>query len=270
MAMTRRTAILALLLLAGCGSAVPSATSGPTTTAATPLRLLRVETGGGLVAPDFVFRQLPTLVVYGDGVVITQGPQAAIFPGPALPNLIERQLDAAGLATLTEALRDAGLLTATPPSYELNPITIADAPTTTLTVTVGNVTAVHSAYALGMVVENGARKKLADFVARLGDLSAVVGGSHLGKETSYVPTSFRVRATPNPSDGGVQPRPEVIDWPLATVDLARATTCAPVTAIGARALFASMTETTRVRQAGSVYAIAIRQVLPGEAACPGA
>ena len=240
---------LVVMALAACGSAsqvvvntsAPGTTTGPgsttgpgpTTTLASSSTttpgadhggvVVRLGASGGFVPPDFIFRTMPYLVVYADGLVITQGPQIAIYPGPALPNLIARQLDAAGLAAVKEAITSAGLVTATPPDYDQEPMQIADAPTTTLTVTFDGITARHSAYALsmGQTPETGARKTLADVVERLDDLAVLVGAEHIGPEKAFAPTRFAIRASASEAD----PSSPVVDWPFASVLLSAATDC---------------------------------------------
>ena len=45
--------------------------------------VLRVETGGGYTAPEFQLRLIPEFSLYGDGTIITPGPQIEIYPPPA-------------------------------------------------------------------------------------------------------------------------------------------------------------------------------------------
>jgi hypothetical protein len=115
------------LLLAACNSGgtvpptatPPGATSSPGSSAgpgaiAHPTGaddlVLRMEIGGGLVAPGWILSQLPLVSVYGDGRVITQGPQIEIYPGPALPNLLVSRVSEDGLQQILAAARDAGLV----------------------------------------------------------------------------------------------------------------------------------------------------------------
>ena len=70
--------------------------------------LLRIDLSGGFVPVETIFTSLPQMSVYGDGTVITQGPQIAIYPGPAVPNLLVRTLDEEGIETLLQTALDAG------------------------------------------------------------------------------------------------------------------------------------------------------------------
>src|SRR5205807_1818732 len=46
--------------------------------------ILRIDLQGGFIAPQVLLRRLPELALYGDGRLITSGPQIEIYPGPAL------------------------------------------------------------------------------------------------------------------------------------------------------------------------------------------
>ena len=182
--------------------------------------VLRVEAGGGLVPPDYNLHQLPSFSLYGDGRLVTPGPQIALYPGPALPNLLERPLTEEGVQAILAAARDAGLLG---PNRHYDAPGIMDAATTTFTVVADGAKHVISAYALGLEVpsppgvseeELEARKALLDFSAKLFDGSWLPEGS-LGEEAPYAFTELRVYVRPydtSPEPGLEQPeRP----WPLA-------------------------------------------------------
>lgn len=51
----------------------------------------------------------PSVAVYGDGRVITQGPQIDIYPGPALPNLQVTRITQHGVEQILQWAEDAGL-----------------------------------------------------------------------------------------------------------------------------------------------------------------
>jgi len=70
----------------------------------------------------------PVASLYGDGRLIRLGPQMAIYPGPALPNLIVTQLDPAGVDAILLAAGAAGVVGADQemrfPIVENPPITV--------------------------------------------------------------------------------------------------------------------------------------------------
>jgi hypothetical protein len=62
--------------------------------------------------------------------------------------------------------------------------------------------------------------------------------------------------------------PIIVDWPVGTgVALAAASECARVDAAAVGSLFDEAQRNTYFREAGVVYALAVRGVLPGDPAC---
>ena len=181
--------------------------------------MLRVETGGGFVPPGLLLTELPTLSLYGDGRVITQGPQIMIYPGPALPNLIERSVSQGGVDAIVKAARKAGLRGE---DRQLPLDTVADAPTTTFTLVAGGRRHVTSVYALGMeesarlpARDREARKALADFHARLTGLESWLPDGSVGPEHRFEIQKLRIfvrPGTPVAEDPSLQQPPA--EWPL--------------------------------------------------------
>ncbi len=71
--------------------------------------VLRIKTSGGLVPPGYYFGEVPDFSLYGDGRVIVTGPVPAIYPGPALPNLVQFTLDSRQMTDLLVSAEQAGL-----------------------------------------------------------------------------------------------------------------------------------------------------------------
>jgi hypothetical protein len=109
-----------------------------------------MDTVGGFVPVDWSLRHIPTLSIFGDGRIVTQGPQIEIYPGPALPALTVRTLEEEGIQAIMAAAADAGLLG---PDRHLEHNCIADAGTTVFTVVADGRTHLVSAYALGFESE---------------------------------------------------------------------------------------------------------------------
>src|SRR5690349_15192915 len=86
-----------LLGLAACGERGAATSPSPPTASPVPVAaeglVLRVEYTGGFVSPSATAGRLPLISVYADGRVIAEGPVAAIYPGPALPNLQEQRIE---------------------------------------------------------------------------------------------------------------------------------------------------------------------------------
>lgn len=181
--------------------------------------MLRVETGGGFVPPGVLLTQVPNFSLYGDGRVITQGPQIMIYPGPALPNLIERTVSQKGVDAIVEEARKAGI-TGEDRQFPLD--TVADAPTTTFTLVADGKRHIVSVYALGMEGsarlsprDREARRALADFHARVSGLESWLPGGSVGEERPFQIQKLQVFVRPGApvaEDPGLQQPPA--EWPL--------------------------------------------------------
>lgn len=184
--------------------------------------ILQVRNEGGFTMAQAILVQMPTFSLFGDGLVITQGPTTLQFPGPALPNLLARRLSPEGIqAVLTEASA-AGLLGE---DIFLRTDQIADASTTTFTTTANGETTVVSAYALGTEIPPGVTGSVADMYQALLEFQAKLNtladwlpeGGIAEEETSYEITRLQVVSLPW---GTLSVPPEAtgdpIPWPLDT------------------------------------------------------
>jgi hypothetical protein len=152
---TAITPILAGLLIAGCsgGGGAPSASPTPSGDVAHPTGnalILRVANSGGFVAPDFLLGALPTFVLTGDGRVFVPGAQIEIFPGPALPSILQRRLTEAGIHAVLGAVAETGLFKADLDLRGANAM-VADASDTVFTLHADGREVTVSVYALGFV-----------------------------------------------------------------------------------------------------------------------
>lgn len=183
--------------------------------------VLRVEIGGGFVPVESNLTSLPLVSLYGDGRVITQGPQIAIFPGPALPNLRQRTITESGMQTVLRESIEAGL---EGPDRDFPMEGIADAATTTFTVAANGDTHSTSAYALGVEAgpfdlladEQEARARLVELRDDLTDLQSLLPASEIGEERAYEIDRMRIFVQPGASQPG---EPELeqseLEWPLS-------------------------------------------------------
>jgi hypothetical protein len=186
--------------------------------------VLRLAIAGGLLAPGADLTSPPVISVYGDGRVITQGPQIMIYPGPALPNLQVQVLNDAGMRRLLDVAAAAGLLV---PDTNYPAHGIADAATSFFTLTADACTHRISAYALNESNSNqgldqatiDARTKLLAFAQGLTDLTTLVGRANIRDAGAYTATAYRLIVSPeDPSSAapsGLAQSP--IAWPLATL-----------------------------------------------------
>ena len=242
--------------------------------------ILRMETGGGFVAPSFTLKSVPTFSLYGDGRAITEGPIPEIYPGPALPNLQVSRLTEPAIQAILQAASDAGLLGADA-SYPYP--CIADAGTTTFTVVAEGATHTVSAYALGTDAGGAcdhtdaeARAKLQGFASKLGDLESWLPAGSVGASQGYTPTELRVYVQPYQPDPQLQETP--VDWPLseplATFGEPNSnmtdSRCGVVSGDDFATLYplaASANELTPWRSEGTSYGLIFRPLLPDEHTC---
>jgi hypothetical protein len=280
--MTTRAVLLpalaaALVLgLAACGerrAATP--TTAAEQPAATEGLVLRVEYTGGFVSPAVTAGRLPVVSVYADGRVISEGPVAAIYPGPALPNLQEHRIG----RTVVQDLVNQALAAGVAGDSDLGSPPVADATSTRFTLVTASHTYVREAYALtetpaesaGLTQEQRtARGKLADLADTLTGPTADGAGS-----TSYAPSAIAALATPwsDPQDGLTQPDvawpgPDLPGEPLGGLpDL----TCVTATSDQAQALVTAAgsanAATPWVTAEGTRWTVTLRPLLPDESSC---
>lgn len=247
--------------------------------------ILRIRQAGGLVPVGRSTTELPQFSLYGDGRVITLGPQIAIFPPPALPNLQVTRLNEAGIQAVLHAARDAGLLDGDQVYLNGN---VMDAPTTVFTaVANGKITTV-SAEALGIgedtlpADEQAARAKLIAFAGHALDVESWLPADVVAPATSYKIERLQAIAAPAASSGATaEPGGTPMDWPLATPlaqfgspaspPVVPNSRCGVVTGDEATHLVAALAHAnaaTLWRSEGTLYALYPRPLLPDEAGCP--
>lgn len=296
---TARPAALALglLVLAACGGGGPdvagAAPGSPATDDPGAELVLQVQHVGGFVTPTMLATRLPVVSVYDDGRVITQGPQIAIFPGPALPNVLVRQVDDGGVERLVDLALEAGV----GEDRDLGRPPVADVPTTRFTVVTEESTRRTDVEALGafdMAPSEGvepasgpapetglspealaARAELNALLSALTDLEATLGAEAVGPEQPYEPEALAVVATPwvDPgADLGAQPE---VPWPgpalpgesmAEGLDLSCVTVTAPELG-DVLAAAESATSATPWTSGGQRWSLAFRPLLPHESGC---
>jgi hypothetical protein len=282
---TRRVALPLLtvaLLAAACGrlndagGGAPDEISHPTG----PNDLvLRWEYTGGFVAPESILGRIPSLSLYGDGRLVTEGPQIEIYPGPALPNLRSQTISEDGIQAILAAARDAGLMDGDA-NYPYP--CIADAPDTRFTVTAEGKTSVVSATALGGAegtcpgADLEARRELFDFWSKLGNWSTWLPEGSVGAEEPYTARAFRIYVQPYvATDPSLEQRP--IEWPGPTlssvddpVDMLRGVRCGVVDGDALPAVIDAATKANQLTpwtSDGKDFAVVFRPLLPDESGC---
>lgn len=295
---------LAALVAASCTSAGGEPTSGPTsgpsgspgaTDSTSPNRIayptgandlvLRLRYVGGFMGPATSFLELPAISVYGDGTVVVPGPQIAIYPGPAMSNLQQATITPAGMQTLLEAARAAGLL-GPDATYDLEGV--MDGSTAEFTLNADGRIHVVSAYALleGESVAQGAdaavaaaRAKLALLQGQLGSLEALLDGE-IGPWSPFEADAVRFLVSggaPANEQGLTQgPLAWPLSTPLATFGEAlpapvQDQRCGVVSGSDLKTLMPLLQQANALTpwtDDGASFGIAVRPLLPAEEGCP--
>lgn len=276
---TRRQVLalqLTAALLGACGAS--SSSQAPTPVPTPPegaAFLLRAETEQA-VPPLARFGERPALVITLDGRVLTSGAVPAIFPGPLVGPIVQRQLTQAGWTRIVEGARTSGLLTDGPPIGDL-----AQGETVLLLQIVADgrlhvVTGSNRAAGCLSDPCQGPPGTLAAFqgyVGRLMDLTWLA--TDVGAEAPYLPVGYGVVVGPVPDDQGLAKPP--IDWPFGEGFDAfgepfadgSGFRCGAVTGDDAATLRAALEEATQTTpwrdpRDGSLHGLTVRPLLPGD------
>lgn len=218
--------------------------------------LLRIDVAGGFVPVELAFATQPSLLLTGDGRLVVPpdgGPTSSMVP------MEVAQLGEGRVQRLLALAADAGLLGVPPDYTDDDGPQVADAATTTVSLTAGGGTWVHEAYALGFGDAAGPRQVLSDFVD-----AALAATADIATQP-FEPAQVALLA--QPTDLGRDVRP----WPVDEVDLARVarTGCSAHPAAGVVETLVDAGPSTSFRQGDALYSVAGRQVLPGVGApCP--
>ena len=278
-----RLASIALALLAvipaTCGVAA-SPSPEPDPPAGAQFRM-RVSPDQAL-PPDATFGWLPSIVVTLDGRALSGGAVPAIFPGPLVNPILERQVSANGWSRIVAAARAAGLLGPLrdftggqmPPGSQATRLEIAaDGIVYEL---LGDASRVMNCITTPCVAPPGTPEAFAGFVNSLYDLTAITGAGELGPERPHQPAGYAVIVNSVVADDQGLPQP-LVDWPLPGGFAAfgqplrdgSGDRCGLVVGADAglvRAAFAAATQITPWRDPvdGSVHGLVVRPLLPGD------
>jgi hypothetical protein len=222
--------------------------------------------------------------VFGDGSVISQGPQILIYPGPLLPGLQVQRLNEAGMRKLLDAAAAAGLLV---PDVTYEQHSVADAPTSFFTLIADGCTHHVNADAL-LETDNttgldqktiDARARLLAFRNALGDLPTLVGKDNVADGGMFEATSYRIVTREEPAGSGSTGSPVTsVKWPLATA-LAKfgeplaagmVERCGVVSGADAetlRPLFEKANAETHWSSGSKSWYLRVRPLLPDESGC---
>lgn len=272
--------VLVASISAACGS---RAATPPGESPMTEALVLRVDTKGGLLAPAAALARIPHFSLFADGLIVMEGAQIEIYPGPAIPPVFSMKVDTEGLRRIMEAARRAGLAG---PDRTYDQPAVADAGTTTFTFVENGRRHVISVRALGIDLPNQsipegerkARAALLEFDTRLGNLQSWLPKGSLSAERPFDYQGLAVIVSTQPPGQQLQ-QPE-LNWPLdrRIADLTRPVAGQPtVTCFSIegqdvsklRPLVAHATELTPWKSGGTTYWLRFRPLLPDESGCPG-
>jgi hypothetical protein len=291
----RAAAALVTLLLVACargGGATPTGSppaGGGIVHPSGPDLVLRVDSAGGFVPVEFVFTAMPSVTISGDGMVVMQGAQIDIFPGPALPAVQARRLSEAGLQLVLAEVARTGFFGG---SAEFNGAmaTVADANTTVLTLHADEREVQVSVYALGLLNgvdppptmgarERQAHQVLAPLAEKLQALDTLIPDAAWAERAwhPYQAETLRLLVRnadgdpvdPSGVDGGQVAWPTDVDAatfgdPYPLIDGAR---CGVVTGEDAEAWYDALgaaNQLTRFTSGGHRYQVLPRPILAGE------
>jgi hypothetical protein len=282
-----------LLLIAACAGPAGGGSNDPDSdgidhpTGADAV-VLRMESAGGFVMPEFLFSNVPQFTLYGDGTVIVPGAVAAIFPGPALSPLQARRLTEAGVQAVLDAVAETGIFT-TNARFDGAQMMVADAADTVFTLNADGTSVEVSIYGLGTLdpanvppgvapEEMAAHGALMELSTQLTSLDQLLGADAWADAEwhAYEPTALRLLV--RPADADVPDGTEnFAPWPVEGEDPASfgdvgtlpQTRCGAVTDEAAETWLAALAvanQSTRFTADDHRYAVTVRPLLPDEEA----
>jgi hypothetical protein len=281
---------LTVLAVPACADDTVPAASDPTTTGhiehATGRGdlLLRFGYEGGFTPVEYQLTNLPAFSLYGDGTIITPGPQIEIYPAPALPSLESRTIDEAGIQAILRSAVEAGLATVEDMT-DMASVAIADAPDAVFTLRAGDSDRTVRVYALSELGDQkpfamkrdefDARQRLQRFVDDLLSTEGIVSANGVrGDPVPFQPAGSRIYVGTYPGDGDL-PQPDA-SWPLET-PLARfgdgtdgGYACGAVTGEDWTRVLPVATDANQLTpwlSGGERYTLLFRPLLPDETGC---
>ncbi|MFC5003487.1 hypothetical protein ACFPIJ_37415 [Dactylosporangium cerinum] len=283
--MTRLRALAAtlVLLVAGCAGSAPVGgvgTPGAAVNYPPDQLVLRIDVSGGMVPVAMTVTEVPTLSIYGDGRVVTNGPMIEIFPGPALPNVqVQEILAASNVTKLAQMALDAGVGRET----DFGMPNVADAPTTHIMVRTVAGEQASDIPALGIGEDSlsaphrAARLRMQRLVEALTDLQATLGKGTVSESRPFPAKGVAAVAAPWAEMGGDQgvPPQAPVAWPgpalpgAAVADRPGVHCVSATGEEGTRILAAAGKANSRTpwSSAGSSWQVTFRPFLPGESSC---
>ena len=273
----RVLALLPLLAVAACGQGASGQRAAAdddalgAAPAAPDALVLQVVRVGGFLPPGAAFRSVPSVSVYGDGRVVSEGAQIEVWPAPALPSVQVGRLDPDEVGRLLDTGRE---VVEADEDYGQPPV--ADAPTTAVVVQDGGARSVAAAVALeelsgepappasgGLTAEQrAARERRSAYVRQVQDaVSAVPAEAYDGEGLAVLAEPYGDAAP------AAELPPTELAWPGPALSPGTCTVVAGEEATQVRSAAASASVETRWTAGGEVLRLAFRPLLPHERTC---
>lgn len=269
------TSLAILLAAAGCARDGSGASSGdPVPAFGADDLVIQVGYFGGFrgrAATD----DIPTISLYGDGRVITLGPQIEIYPPPALPNVQVATISQADLDRLWNRAKDARV----GEKADFGEPGIADAMSTRIRLRTESGLVTTEVYALnegtasGLTTDQQAnRDRMLGLVQALTDLRKTLGKDAVSAEKPYVPSVVAGlagdwSADPNvPQQEKAWPGPALPGQPLPNPTFG----CVAASGDQATAVLAAAATANTITpwtSGGKKWLVQIRPLLPQETGC---
>lgn len=262
-----------LISFVACASPAPSASPAP----GSDVAVVRIDRTGGMLPLDLILEWYPTLALYADGRLITLGPVDAIYPPPALPNLVVTQLTPQGVAQVLQWAAEAGLRG---PDRELGE-PLLDSGTTNITIVSDE--GRHETRVWDISADEPAIRAVQQFRDVVLDIRSWLAGDVAAQDSQYEWDQLRIISSPRTPDD--QPDPAavtILDWPLtdsplatlgATIDgVAGGYRCAVIAGSALDLLRPQLDVANGLslwRSDGRAFAVVLHPLLPDDEGCPG-
>jgi hypothetical protein len=249
--------------------------------------VLRISDEGGFVSSQVLQLRVPQFSLFGDGTVVTVGPQIDIYPGPALPSVLSNRLTEDGVQSVLEAALGAGLGQQRSDLTGPGSVGVSDMATTVFTFDANGATTSLKVYALGAGRSPGmsedeykVRRQLQSLVTKLSTLEQWMPQGSVTATQPFEGTGTLVYVS------NYRPQPQLrepeIAWPLAApletfgettagANMGATQRCGTVTGADwtqkLRPLAAKANQLSPWTSAGFRYELAFRPLLPDETTC---
>jgi len=278
-----------LVLVAACSG--KGGTGGESSTPTVPISrptgasemVMRIASGGGLIPEQVRAAEIPEWSLYGDGTLITTGPQTEIYPQPALPNLLQRSISEEAVQAILHAASGAGLLET---DRQLAATDATDLWTTTITINAEGKTHTTSVYGLGFQPAEGAPappkgdaaaiETIQAFSNKASDLTTWLPEGSVGPEQPYRLDAVRVYVFPYQPPTDPKLTQQGMTWPLPSL-AGKPTDIAPCLVVMGPDLRTLLPLAENANQLtpwvgigpnrNEVHGLVFRPLLPGESGC---